>query len=131
MKNNTGFSYSYSAPRNKEVENIRKKYLPASESNLDLLRRLNFYVQSAGKLEALALGAVGFIMFGWGFCLLLGVLEGGFAPAAILMAIGGVLMSTAYPVSKYLYRKKRAEYAPRIIELSDEISRELRGGGSI
>ena len=34
MENNT-FSYNYSAVRNKEVESIRRKYMPREESKLE------------------------------------------------------------------------------------------------
>ena len=52
MENNT-FSYNYSATRNKEVESIRKKYLPHEESKLETLKRLDYRVHAgpycAGK----------------------------------------------------------------------------------
>ena len=37
MEQQNGFSYTYSAPENQEVLNIRKKYLPQEESKLEEL----------------------------------------------------------------------------------------------
>ena len=46
--NENAFSYTYSAPINQEVLNIRKQYLPRPESKLEELKRLNNTVQTAG-----------------------------------------------------------------------------------
>ena len=62
MENNT-FSYNYSASRNKEVENIRKKYMPHTQSKLEMLKRLDSRVQIAGVIEALCLGVIGALVF--------------------------------------------------------------------
>ena len=40
MKNNS-FEYTYSAQQQKEVEEIRKKYLPQEETKMEKLRRLH------------------------------------------------------------------------------------------
>ena len=58
MENNT-FSYNYSAVKNKEVESIRKKYMPREESKLERLKKLDLRAQSAGMIEGLSLGIVG------------------------------------------------------------------------
>lgn len=47
------FSYKYSAVENKEIQEIRKKYLPQSESKLEELKRLDMQVQNAGMAESL------------------------------------------------------------------------------
>lgn len=41
MNQENTFTYKYSAKENKEVQEIRKKYLPQSESKLDELKRLD------------------------------------------------------------------------------------------
>ena len=58
MENNKVFTYRYSAAQNREVERIRKKYLPQEENKIDLLRRLDRRVQSAGMIEGLTVGIV-------------------------------------------------------------------------
>ena len=63
MENNT-FSYNYSATRNKEVESIRRKYMPHEESKLERLKKLDLRVQMAGTIESLGFGIVGALVFG-------------------------------------------------------------------
>ena len=76
---NKPFTYNYSAVRNKEVENIRRKYLPEEKSKLETLKRLDCKVQSAGMIESLCFGIIGALVFGVGTVLisshLLGELE--------------------------------------------------------
>lgn len=42
------FSYKYSAVENKEIQEIRKKYLPQNESKLEELKRLDMQAQMPG-----------------------------------------------------------------------------------
>ena len=53
MENNT-FSYNYSATKNKEVESIRRKYMPHEESKLERLKKLDLCVQMAVQSKAFA-----------------------------------------------------------------------------
>ena len=39
MNENQSFQYSYSAKRQKEIEDIRKKYLPKEEDKLETLKK--------------------------------------------------------------------------------------------
>ena len=55
MENST-FTYQYSAERNKEVESIRKKYIPKEENKLEQLKRLDARVQNAGVVQFVAVG---------------------------------------------------------------------------
>ena len=70
---NKSFTYNYSAARNKEVESIRRKYMPREESKLETLKRLDYRVQSAGMIEGLCLGIIGALVFGIGMCFFLEV----------------------------------------------------------
>lgn len=56
MNQDIGFSYIYSAKENKEILEIRKKYLPREESKLDELKRLDKIVQTSGTVESLCAG---------------------------------------------------------------------------
>ena len=62
MEKDTTFIYSYSAKENKEVQEIRKKYLPQEESKLDELRRLDSAVQTSGMMESLCAGIGGALL---------------------------------------------------------------------
>ena len=122
MENNT-FRYNYSAARNKEIESIRRKYVPHEESRLERLKRLDRCVQTAGTLESLCIGVIGALIFGIGLCFALDVLAGAAWLTALFMIGGVFLMIPAYPLYKRIARKKREELTPEILRLSEEMMR--------
>lgn len=116
------FEYTYSAPRNAEIEKIRKKYAPqtTAETKLEEIRRLDNSVEAEGMALSLAVGIFGALILGVGMCctmvwtnlLILGIIIG---------IIGMVLCGCAYPLYKNTVKKKRAEIAPQILKLANEI----------
>ena len=120
MENNT-FSYNYSAARNKEVESIRRKYMPHEESKLERLKRLDLRVQMAGTIESLCFGIVGALVFGIGMCFFLDVFAGAAWLTALLMVLGAVIMIPAYPIYRRIARKTKKDLTPEILRLSEEI----------
>ena len=76
MENTNSFYYRYSAKQHREVEDIRKKYLPKEESKIDRLRRLDKRVRLAGMIESLTVGIIGCLIFGIGMCFGLDVFGG-------------------------------------------------------
>ena len=118
---NKPFTYNYSAVRNKEVESIRRKYLPEEESKLETLKRLDYKVQSAGMIESLCIGIIGALVFGIGMCFFLEVFAGATWITVLFMIIGTLLMIPAYPIYKKIARKTKAELTPEILRLSEEI----------
>ena len=118
---NTTFNYTYSAARNKEVESIRRKYMPHEESKLETLKRLDYRVQTAGMIESLCFGIIGALVFGVGMCFFLDVFAGAAWLTAILMICGTLLMIPAYPIYRRVARKTKAELTPEILRLSEEI----------
>ena len=125
MENNT-FSYNYSAARNKEIERIRRKYMPQEESKLERLKKLDLRVQMAGTLESLCFGIVGALVFGIGMYFFLDVFEGGAWLTALLMVLGAVIMIPAYPIYRRIARKTKAELTPEILRLSEEIIKSAK-----
>ena len=121
MENNKVFTYRYSASQNKEVEHIRKKYLPQKESKLDVLKRLDLRVRSAGQTEGLCIGVIGALIFGIGMCFGLDVFSGADWLAVFFCALGAAVMIPAYPIYKYISSKTRKRLIPEILRLSDEI----------
>ena len=119
--NKSTFSYQYSAKRNKEVEAIRKRYMPYEESKLDILRQLDCRVQNAGLIESLCLGIIGALAFGIGICFFLEIFAGATWIAALFMMIGMFLMIPAYPIRKRISKRKKEELTPEILRLSEEI----------
>ena len=118
---NKSFTYNYSAARNKEVESIRRKYLPEEENKLETLKRLDYKVQSAGMIESLCFGIIGALVFGVGMCFFLEVFAGATWITVLFMIIGTLLMIPAYPIYKKIARKTKAELTPEILRLSEEI----------
>lgn len=118
---NKPFTYNYSAARNKEVENIRKKYMPKEESKIETLKRLDDRVQTAGMIEGLCLGIIGALVFGIGMCFFLEVFAGAVWLTVLFMVIGTLLMIPAYPIYRHISRKTKAKLTPEILRLSEEI----------
>lgn len=125
MNQDTTFIYRYSAKENKEVQEIRQKYLPREESKFEELKRLDYMVQNSGMMESLCAGIGGALVFGLGMCLAMQVIGGG----AFLIAVGVLLgivgmggMLAAYPVYRKVFDKTKQKLAPRILELTAELS---------
>ena len=119
------FSYQYSAKENAEVQAIRKKYLPRSESKLEELKRLDEAVQTSGMVESLCAGIGGLLMFGLGMCLAMKVIGSGLVMmvVGILIGIIGIAgMLIAYPVYRKVFAATKEKYAPRILQLAEELS---------
>lgn len=123
MENNS-FNYTYSATENKEVLEIRKKYVPEEESKLDELKRLDRAVQNAGMLESLTVGITGALIFGVGMCIGLGALAGSKIVAVVLGVIGAAVMFCAHPVCRICNKRKKEQHLPRILKLSEELINE-------
>ena len=90
------FTYSYSAKENAEVQAIRKKYLPKSESKLEELKRLDEMVQASGMVESLSAGIGGALIFGLGMCLAMQVIGSGLIMMIALMRFFLVLHTSKH-----------------------------------
>ena len=121
------FTYSYSAKENAEVQAIRKKYLPKSENKLEELKRLDEMVQASGMVESLSAGIGGALIFGLGMCLAMQVIGSGIVIMilGVLIGIAGMVgMLVAYPVYRKIFKRTKEKYAPRILELTAELTGE-------
>lgn len=121
------FIYSYSAKENKEVQEIRKKYLPESESKLDELKRLDYTVQTSGIAESLCVGIISALVFGLGMCLAMQVIGKGvylIILGVLLGIVGTIGMMFAYPVYLKVFQKTKEKYVSRILKLSAELIAE-------
>ena len=125
MTNENMFHYTYSAPENQEVLNIRKKYLPQEETKMEELVRLDRLVQSSGVMEALCAGIGGALVFGLGMCLAMKVIGNAMWLGILLGMIGSVGMLTAYPVYRKIFEKVKSQHTPRILELTAELTGEI------
>lgn len=126
MNQDTTFIYRYSAKENKEIQEIRKKYLPREESKLEELKRLDDMVQISGTMESLCFGIGGALVFGLGLCLAMQVIGNSvilIALGVLLGIIGMVSMIVAYPIYCKVFSKTKEKLAPRILELASELSK--------
>ena len=112
MNNENSFSYTYSARENQEVLNIRKKYLPQSESKLEELKRLDHLVQNSGVTESLCAGIGGCLIFGLGSAMVPGIAIG-------LLGLGMALFT--YPIYKRILNSRKKKYASKILDLSKRV----------
>ena len=125
MNQDTTFIYRYSAKENKEVQEIRRKYLPREESKFEELKRLDDVVQNSGTLESLCAGIGGALIFGLGLCLAMQVIGSGIfaiALGVLLGIVGMVSMIVAYPIYRKVFTNAKTKYAPRILELTAELT---------
>lgn len=121
MQGTQTFTYSYSAKEQEEIKRIRDKYVPAEETDVERLRRLDRRVEGAGAIPALAVGLAGTLIFGAGMSF---YLVWSMHVVGIMMGVVGTLgIGAAYPVYKKMAEKKRRELAPEILELIEKIQK--------
>ena len=118
------FEYSYSAERQSEIDAIRKKYLPQAEqeSKLEQLRKLDAGVGTRALIASMALGILSALVFGVGMCCFL--VWSLWVLGAILCLIGVVGMLVAPWLYRRLVEKRKAEIAPEILRLTEELSQK-------
>ena len=129
MENKEEFSFTYSAEQQKEVEAIRKKYLPREADKMEQLRRLHGVPTKKAQTAALAVGIVVTLIMGTGMSLCMTELSGFLGGTAMFIGIpvgiaGMVLMALAYPLYNRVLKKQREKIAPEILRLSDELLRK-------
>ena len=125
MENHT-FTYQYSAVQNKEVEQIRKKYLPKEESKMDQLRKLHGIPTQKAQSVSLAVGIIGALIMGTGMSLAMTDLASALGSLAMVIGIvvgvvGMVLVALAYPLYNRVLTREREKIAPEILKLTDEL----------
>ena len=128
MENKEGFSFTYSAQQQKEVEAIRKKYLPQEDDKMEQLRKLHGIPTKKAQAASLAVGIIGALIMGTGMSLVLTDIGAALGSLAMLMGIavglmGMVLVALAYPLYNRVLKKQREKIAPEILRLSDELLR--------
>jgi len=126
MENNEGFTFTYSAAQQQEVEDIRKKYLPKEEDKMEQLRKLHAIPTQKAKAVSLAVGIIGTLIMGTGMSLCMTDLAGFLGGTAMFIGIpvgiaGLVLVALAYPIYNRVLKKQREMIAPEILRLSDEL----------
>ena len=123
---NHSFEYTYSAAQQKEVEEIRKKYLPKEEDKMEQLRKLHAIPTQKAQAASLAVGIVGALIMGTGMSLAMTDIGAELGSLAMVLGIfagvaGMVLAALAYPAYNRVLKKQREKIAPEILRLSDAL----------
>jgi len=126
MENKEGFNFTYTAQQQKEVEAIRKMYLPKEEDKMQQLRRLHAVPTRKAQTCAVAVGVIGALIMGTGMSLAMTDIGAALGSLAMTLGIavglvGMVLVALAYPLYDRVLKKQRAKIAPEILRLSDEL----------
>lgn len=125
MENNS-FEYTYSAQRQKEVEEIRKAYLPKEEDKMAELRRLHAIPTQKAQVASLAVGIIGALILGTGMSLCMTDIGAALGNLALILGImiglaGAVMVAVAYPIYNRVLKKEREKIAQEILRLTDEL----------
>ena len=126
MENKDGFSFTYSAQQQKEVEEIRKKYLPQETDKMDQLRKLHAIPTQKARAASLTVGIIGALIMGTGMSLAMTEIGAALGSLAMILGIavglvGMALAALAYPLYNRVLKKQREQIAPEILRLSDEL----------
>ena len=130
-KEQSGFSYTYSAREQAELKRIREKYTPPTEEEdkMARLRRLDASVTQTAQAVALAFGVIGTLILGFGMSIIMTDLDnilGSYKDMAVVIGVavgivGGILASLAYPIYNAIVKARRKKIAAEIIRLTDEL----------
>ena len=122
MENKELFNYTYSSIHKEEIEKIRNKYIKNQETDLDELRKLDHKVTNSATFCSILVGIAGVLVFGTGLSLVLSF--GKMILGIIVSFVGLLVMGSGLLVNKYITKKLREKYAPRILELSERLLKE-------
>ena len=126
MENKEGFSFTYSAAQQQEVEDIRKKYLPKEEDKMEQLRKLHAIPTQKAQAASLVVGVIGALIMGTGMSFAMTDIGSALGSLSMVIGIvigivGMVLVALAYPLYNRVLKKQREKIAPEILRLSDEL----------
>lgn len=122
--NNERFEYTYSARQQEEIEKIRRKYMPQEEDELAELKRLDEEVTRPGTIVGLVLGVVGTLIFGAGMSITLVWTDTLLIAGVLVGIVGFAILGMAYPMYHKITEKQKAKMAPRILELTEQMTRK-------
>lgn len=128
MENKDSFKMTYSASRQAEIENIRKKYLPKEEQEdkMAQIRALDARAEQRAVMLSIVVGIIGALVLGCGMSLIMSdfgkVMGTAALPVGIVAGVIGIaLVALAYPVYQHTLKKEREKIAPTILRLTDEL----------
>lgn len=116
--------------KNKEnnviAQEIREAYIEKAPGKVDELVKLDREVKRPAQALAYAVGTVGSLVMGTGMCLAMGVIGKRKLPGIIIGSAGIAMVAGTYPMNKAHLKARKAQYADRIIALSNEVEEESK-----
>jgi len=116
------FEYTYSAPRQSEVQKIREKYLPREVTKLDQLRALDAGVTRRGTAVSLVHGVLYALVLGLGMSCCMVWAGSLFVPGVVIGCIGLAGVAATYPIYNHIVKQDRDKIAPEILRLTEEFA---------
>lgn len=124
MNKDEKFVYNYSAKQQKEVKEIRDKYLPKQEDKLDEMRKLDKTVTQKATMVAIAIGIISTLILGVGMCCTMVWQDTMFLPGVVIGIIGLIGIGVTMPIFHHSLKSQRRKIADEIIRLSKEFENE-------
>ena len=117
----TAFEFDYSAKKQKEIEEIKKKYLPKEEDKMETLRKLDRSAEQKGTMYSVIIGTIGILLLGIGMSITMTGAAALFALGTIIGLVGIAVLVPAYPIFKKVTEEQRKKIAPQILALTEEL----------
>lgn len=106
------------------AEHIANEYSKKDESKVIALRKLDRKAKMPAEIFAYTNGIIMSLIFGFGMCLSMKVIEGSFILGIIIGIIGMIGIILNYPLYKKILNTSKEKYSYDIIKLANEISKE-------
>lgn len=117
----TAFEFDYSAKKQKEIEEIKKKYLPKEEDKMETLRKLDRSAEQKGTMYSVIVGTIGTMLLGIGMSITMTGAAAYLVLGIIIGLVGIVVLVPAYPIFKKVTEEQRKKIAPQILALTEEL----------
>ena len=117
----TAFEFDYSAKKQKEIEEIKKKYLPKEEDKMETLRKLDRSAEQKGTMYSVIVGTIGTMLLGIGMSITMTGAAAYMVLGIIIGLIGIGVLVPAYPIFKKVTEEQRKKIAPQILALTEEL----------
>lgn len=117
----TAFEFDYSAKKQKEIEEIKKKYLPKEEDKMETLRKLDRSAEQKGTMYSVIIGTIGTLLLGIGMSITMTGAAALFVLGIIIGLVGIAVLVPAYPIFKKVTEEQRKKIAPQILALTEEL----------
>jgi len=117
----TAFEFEYSAKKQKEIEEIKKKYLPKEENKMETLRKLDRSAEKKGTRYSIIVGTIGTLLLGIGMSITMTGATAHFVLGIVIGLIGIAVLAPAYTIFKKVTEEQRKKIAPQILALTEEL----------